>query len=367
MFVYQLKMKFLVLIIFLNMCIHVCVCVRRQLSSEEVARGVQLLEEGHTQRDVAARLHVSRSVVARFWRRFQETGQYVRRHGQGRQRMTTQNQDRYIHITCRRNRHDSARSVRNQFQNAHNMPISTQTIRNRLHEGNLYARRPEIRPRLTAQHRRLRLDFSRNHVNWRLHNWQSVLFTDESRFTVSSNDRRNRVWRGPGERFHAENIVETARFGDGSVMVWGGICLQGRTDLVVLQQGTMTAQRYRNEVLQPIVRPFAGAIGDNFILMQDNARPHTARATMAYLESESIEVMDWPSCSPDLNPIEHIWDYLGRRVRSSLNPPMNIQQLIAALQQEWTQIPQDVIVRCIRSMQNRCRECIQARGGHTHY
>ena len=81
-------------------------------------------------------------------------------------------------------------------------------------------------------------------------------------------------------------------------MVWGGISYEGRTDLYVINGGTLTALRYRDEILDPIVRPFAGAIGDNFILMQDNARPHTARVCMDYLNRETIEVMDWPARSP---------------------------------------------------------------------
>jgi len=60
-------------------------------------------------------------------------------------------------------------------------------------------------------------------------------------------------------------------------MVWGGICLAGRTDLYVFDQGTLTALRYRDVILAPLVRPFAGAVGDTFILTQGNARPHTAR------------------------------------------------------------------------------------------
>ena len=82
-------------------------------------------------------------------------------------------------------------------------------------------------------------------------------------------------------------------------MVWVGISFEGRTD--VINGGTLTALRYRDEILDPIMRPFAGAIGDNFILMQDNARPHTARVCMDYLNRETIEVMDWPARSPDLN------------------------------------------------------------------
>ena len=75
-------------------------------------------------------------------------------------------------------------------------------------------------------------------------------------------------------------------------MVWGGISYEGRTDLCVINGGTLTALWYRDEILDPIVRPFAGAIGDNFILMQDNPRPHTARVCMDYLNRETIEEMD---------------------------------------------------------------------------
>ena len=67
-------------------------------------------------------------------------------------------------------------------------------------------------------------------------------------------------------------------------MVWAGICLDGRTDLVVIDGGALTAVRYRGEVLEPLVRPFAGALGQDFVLMHDNARPHTARVVQAYLE-----------------------------------------------------------------------------------
>ena len=88
------------------------------------------------------------------------------------------------------------------------------------------------------------------------------------------------------------------------VMVWGGISITGKTDLHVIA-GNLTDIRYRDEVLDPIIRPYAGAISDDFILMDDNARPHRARVVTDYLEMETIERMDWPSLSPDLNPIEH--------------------------------------------------------------
>ena len=86
---------------------------------------------------------------------------------------------------------------------------------------------------------------------------------------------------------------------------WFGISAQGKTDLHVIDNGTLTALRYVNEILDVYVRPYAGAVGENFILMDDNARAHRARITDQYLEQATIVRMEWPARSPDLNPIEH--------------------------------------------------------------
>ena len=86
---------------------------------------------------------------------------------------------------------------------------------------------------------------------------------------------------------------------------WAGISAQGKTDLHVIDNGTLTALRYVNKILDVYVRPYAGAVGENFILMDDKARAHRARITDQYLEQATIVRMEWPARSPDLNPIEH--------------------------------------------------------------
>ncbi|KAI4901491.1 hypothetical protein NFI96_012289 [Prochilodus magdalenae] len=186
--------------------------------------------------------------------------------------------------------------------------------RNRLHEDGMRARHSQTGVVLTAQHRARRLAFAREHQDWQICHWRPVLFTDESRFTLSTCDRRDRVWRRHGERSAACNILQHDQSGSGSVMVWGGISLEGRTALHVFARGSLTAIRYRDEILRPLVRPCAGVVGPGFLLMQDNARPHVAGVCQQVLQDEGIEAMDWPARSPDLNPIEHIWDIMSRSI-----------------------------------------------------
>ncbi|KAI4888054.1 hypothetical protein NFI96_003401 [Prochilodus magdalenae] len=215
--------------------------------------------------------------------------------------------------------------------------------RNRPHEGGLRARRPVVGPVLTGQHRRARLAFATEHQNWQICHRRLVLFTDESRFYLSTCDRRDRLWRRRGECYAACNIIQHDWFGGGSVMVWGGISLEGRTDLYRLDNGTLTAIRHRDEILGPVVRPYAGAVGPGFLLVHNNARPHVARVCRQFLENEGIDTIDWPTGSPDLNPIEHLWDIVFRSIRRHQVALQTVHELSDALVQIWEEIPQDTI------------------------
>ena len=119
-------------------------------------------------------------------------------------------------------------------------------------------------------------------------------------------DRCDLVWRRREERFQDANISEHDRYGGGSMMVWASISRGGRTDLHTVMRGMITGVRYRDDILYGYVRPYAGAIGPQFIPMNDNAIPHRARVVEDYLQHETIVRMDWPACLPDLNPIEHV-------------------------------------------------------------
>jgi transposase len=339
----------------------------RHLTNAEAQTAVTLYTEGYTQVGVAQILNVSQSSVSRVFRRYGETDSFTRRPGQGPSRSTTARQDRFLRLQTLRDRTTTARNLQNNPRRTHQVTISDQTVRNRLREHELRPRRAATRPRLTRQHRVNRLDFAREHLNWTAADWGTVLFTDESRFTLSTNDRRVRVYRRPRTRFIQDHISQLNAYGGGGAMAWGGINSHGRTDLHIVQHGTLNSEGYIMDILQEYVISFAPFIGDNFILMHDNASPHTARIVTRFLQDTGIAVMDWPARSPDLNPMEHMWDALGRAVRGRLISPETLQQLSEALIEEWTAIPEQYVQNSILSMNRRCRAVIKGRGGNTRY
>ena len=147
-------------------------------------------------------------------------------------------------------------------------------------------------------------------------------------------------------------------------MVWGGIMGRRKTNLIVMQ-GNLNAQGYVNQILQHEAVPFLQRHRPA-ILMRDNARPHVARICRQFLNRNNVNVLPWPAVSPDMNPNEYIWDYLGRKIRARGNVH-NLRDLENTLFQEWNNIPNVVIRRCVRSMRGRLAACINIRGRHTRY
>ncbi|GFV39510.1 transposable element Tcb1 transposase [Trichonephila clavipes] len=288
---------------------------------EDFMRGriIGKIEEGRKITDVAREFDIAHSVVSRLWKSLKTTGMCSRRHGGGLVRSTTPAEDRYIVLSVKRNRRTTAQQVANQFLAASGKQISRKTVARRLRGGGLYARRPVC----------------------------CVCPIDQTA-RLSSDSRRQLIWRVSGTANRPENIQAKDRYPTCSIMVWAGIMINGRTRLHVVANGTMTGQRYIDEVLLPHVRLFRGAVGDKFVFMDDNATCHRTLAVQDCLDSEGIQRL--VRRSPDLNPIEKVWDALGRQVAGRNYPPTNKNTLIRALAEEWDKLPQQLLDNVVQSM-----------------
>ena len=157
---------------------------------------------------MAANFGVSQSVVSRLYQRYQQTGEVAERRCRGRTRATSRADDRHVVMESLLSRTLSAPKLRQELRNTRGVNVSVQTIRNRLNERGLSARRPVIATPLTRRHRRTHEQWSRAHLRWTQRQWSTVLFTDESVFRLSHAGGRARFWRRKNERFADCNIIE---------------------------------------------------------------------------------------------------------------------------------------------------------------
>ena len=167
-------------------------------------------------------------MTTRAWNRFQTSGSGTQCHANGRQRETKSRQDRFLVVQARRHPFVIATTLRNELRTAVGVNISTQTVHNSLRQSGLRSRRACIRIPLPRLHKQARLDWTQDHLNWTDNDWDPEFFNDESRYCLDFTDRRARVWRRHGEQFQDANMSEHDPYGEGSIMVWGGISRGGK-------------------------------------------------------------------------------------------------------------------------------------------
>lgn len=336
----------------------------RQLSEFERGRIVGLKEAGLSYRDIVARVHRSLDTVVRCCQAWLQEGQMQRARGTGRVRRTTELQERRLRLLALRDRFFTTRAIANQWFAEHGRIVGMRAVYRRIRSFGLFLFRPHWVLPLTREHRNNRPEWCTERLAWD-QEWNTVVFSDESRFCLAMHDGRARVRRRRGERRVPQFFVERHVHRTVGIMVWGAIAYGSRSPLVFIR-GNMTAQRYIQEIVEPHLLPYLRTL-PNPTFQQDNARPHVARVTLDYFEHAEINLLPWPPRSPDLSPIEHVWDMMGRRLNNLQQPPQTLAALRHEVKVARNEIPQEAINHLIRSMPRRINECVRHRGASTHY
>ncbi|UYV70154.1 hypothetical protein LAZ67_7002012, partial [Cordylochernes scorpioides] len=260
---------------------------RRQFKQTDAfTRGmvIGLKRAGWSIRQIAADTHLGASTVHRLWRRWLEQGNVAIYRNVGATRVTSARVDRRILRQAVAAPQATCTAILQHVQDTLDHSISTRTISCRLVANRLHSCRPLRRLPLTPPNRRQGLEWCQARSTW-MTEWHRVVFSDESRFCLSSDSRRVRVWRRRGERSNPAAIVERPTVRQRGIMVWGAIAYDSRSPLLRIQ-GTMTAQRYVDDVLRPVTLPYLQGV-PNALYQQDNARPHTAR--MATMQEDTTD------------------------------------------------------------------------------
>ena len=281
---------------------------------------------------IARRFNVHKSTITRLYQSYRTTGSVKDRPRSGQPRVTTRRQDVFIRQRHLRDRFTTSVTTAQSVVGRHGRPIHPRTVRRRLKENGILCRLPIIGRIQTERHRVNRLQWARNHLTNR-RNWRDVVFSDESRFNLLSADGRVRVYLRQHERYAQNCVLQRDRFGGGGVMVWGAINHSFRSSLIVVRN-TLTARHYIDQILAPELVPLLRRnqnVNNQLSFQQDNVHPRTARVTMDFFKADQVTVMPFPARSPDLNPIEHLWDELGRRVKKRRRQPSTVNELANAL------------------------------------
>ena len=193
--------------------------------------------------------------------------------------------------------------------------------------------------------------------------WNTVVFSDEKKFNLDGPDGWQFYWH---ELRREEQSFFTRQNGGGGIMIWAAFSYHGKSELRFIS----TTQKSGDYIytLSEYMLPFAHLhYGLDFQFQQDNAPIHTSRETKSWLEEQGVTMLEWPSMSPDLNPIENLWGILARRVYANGRQYHSLEDLKKAIIKCWSEIDQNTLKSLVRSMPERCREVLEKKGGKTRF
>ena len=329
--------------------------------------------------DIGRELHIPHRTVSDFLHRLDERGTADNIPRSGRPRATSASQDQLIIQTAKAN----TRIPLAELCNITNIEASLSTIRRRLQEVHIRKWRAVDRPALTAVHAEKRLNWALEQQRWREEKWKKVIWSDESAIQKDSDNRQVWIFRHQNkqEKYAPENVRGRTKYGNLSQMVWGSFC-GTKLGPIVFIEGMINSDVYISVLEQhllPYIDALRGEDTTNIVFQQDNARPHASKKTHKWLEDamekHEFVLMEWPPNSPDMNPIEHLWEHIKTELHRRYPDTKDLQgspdviraTLRARLAEIWWDIGEEVLDRLIKSMPNRVKALIDADGWYTEY
>lgn len=287
--------------------------------------------------------------------------------GKGRPHKLDEHDERYICRLVSTEKCGTAVEIQQGLRDYSGIIVSTDTILRTLRRNGFRSRLKKKRPQLKKSHRRSRREFELSHRDWTSDKWDTVIWSDETKICLSGSDGRDRCFRKDGEPLRDRHVIPTQKFGGGSIMLWGCMSSAGVGYLARID-GSVNADMYRNILNDELLSTldWYGLDKTDIMFQQDNAPCHTASTTLQWFRNHGISVMTWPAQSPDLSPIEHLWDRLKRRVRE-LPPAANLDELWERVQDAWNEITPAECKTLVDSMPKRLAAVRAAKGGYTRY
>lgn len=338
----------------------------KKLSQDEISQLVTLGREGMSYSDIAKRYNISRQSVSMWVRRDQETEDLSTpkpRKSSGRPRKLSKTSTRLLKRLITDKPTQSARELRlnnpGMLEN-----VSERTIQRRLQiDCNMPSRRPAFKPLLTKTMKAKRVAFCKKYESWTTEQWSKIMFSDESMFkTIAS--RPKHVRRPPGSnRYDSKYTIKTVKHPE-SVMVWGSFCASGRGGLYFLPKNTTMNSESYISCLNDHLLTFFGIHRCEFFL-QDGAPCHTSKKTKKWLADNKIPLMDWPGNSPDLNPIENLWNIMKNKVAKENTS--SIEKLKTAILKVWIDFSTTYLENLAFSMPKRLQDVLKCNGEPTKY
>jgi transposase len=330
-----------------------------QLTLVERAAIVTLHGVGWTGRNIAQELHCSENTVSLWLARWEETRSMEDTDRSGRPRCTTDDTDQEIGLLSDKKPTSTPKDIRHELQ----LPVSPHTISRRLDEIGLFGRVQETEHALTEFDLQRRLAFANEHLNKSEGWWACVFFSDETHFYLGHHGRTY-VRRPVGEA-HDSKYMRQGKQLHGKVSLWGCISAEGLGH-AELYAGSLDSTRHRDILRHNLISSFRQFYpAGPWHFQQDNARFHTTPETISYLHEKGVTLLEWPPWSPDLNPIENLWNVLKARVYARF--PQSLDEMEAAIREEWDAVDLKFISRICRSMPRRLQLLLDNNGHKISY